>query len=175
VRVARRVTDLRSAARVAGRAGWVLMAACAVYGLSGGTLGAPAAVAVLLAGAAVQVLGEMMLGAAAWEAGFALAKPGRQGQYQGFYGMAPQIARMSGPVVVTTLLIGWGTPGWLALGGLFLVAGLLFGPTVRWAERSRVDHRISTRRNVTLAPVAATGAARREQSCGPAPAPASVA
>jgi hypothetical protein len=90
-------------------------------------------------------------------------------------GMAPQIARMSGPVVVTTLLIGWGTPGWLVLGGLFLVAGLLFGPAVRWAERGRVDHRVSTRRVVTLTPVAAVVAARREQSCGPAPAPASVA
>ena len=51
--------------------------------------------------------------------------------------MAPQIARMLGPVVVTTLLIGWGTPGWLVLGGLFLAAGLLSAPVIRWAERTR--------------------------------------
>jgi MFS family permease len=168
VRVARRVGDLRSAARTAAGAGWVLLGACVVYGLSGGSIGAPAAVAVLLAGAAVQVLGEMMHGAAAWEAGFGLAPAGRQGQYQGFFGMAPQIARMSGPVVVTTLLIGWGTPGWLVLGGLFLVAGLLFGPVVRWAE----DHRDSTRTPATLPHGAATPAAGGEHPCVPASASA---
>jgi MFS family permease len=79
----------------------------------------------------------MMQGAAAWEVGFGLAPAGRQGQYQGFYGMAPQFARMLGPVVVTTLLVNWGAPGWLVLGGVFLVAGLLMGPAVRWAERTR--------------------------------------
>jgi hypothetical protein len=47
--------------------------------------------------------------------------------------MAPQIARMLGPVVVTTLLIGWGTAGWLVLGSAFLAAGLLVRPLVRWA------------------------------------------
>jgi MFS family permease len=137
VRVARLVDDLGSAARVAGRAGVVLLAACAVYGVSGGALGAWGAAAVLLAAAAVQVFGEMMHGAASWEVGFALAPAGRQGQYQGFYGMAPQIARMLGPVVVTTLLVGWGFAGWLVLGALFLTAGLLVRPAVRWASSHR--------------------------------------
>ena len=137
VRVAQRVTSLRAAARITGRAGWVLLAACGVYALSAGRIGALAAVAVLLTAAAVQVLGEMMQGAAAWELGFGLAPADKQGQYQGFFGMGPQIARMLGPVVMTTLLIGWGTPGWLVLGGLFLAAGLGMAPALRWAERSR--------------------------------------
>jgi MFS family permease len=137
VRVARRVTDRRGAARVAGRAGWLMLAACGVYALSGGHLGAGAAVAVLLAAAAIQVFGEMMHGAAAWELGFGLAPADRQGQYQGLFGMGPQVARMLGPLLLTTLLIGWGTPGWLALGGLFLAAGLAVAPVTRWAERTR--------------------------------------
>ena len=74
--------------------------------------------------------------------------------------MAPQIARMLGPVVVTTLLIGWGTPGWLVLGGLFLVAGLLFGPAVRWAERR------------SSAAQAASGPAAAQAASGPASEPA---
>jgi hypothetical protein len=115
----------------------VLLAACGVYALSAGRIGAVATVAVLLTAAAVQVLGEMMQGAAAWELGFGLAPADKQGQYQGFFGMGPQIARMLGPVVMTTLLIGWGTPGWLVLGGLFLAAGLGMGPALRWAERTR--------------------------------------
>lgn len=137
VRVARSVTDLGSAAKVSGRAGWVLLAACAVYAVSGAEIGAWAAVAVLLVAAVIQVFGEMMQGACAWEAGFALAPADKQGQYQGFFGMGPQIARMLGPVLLTTLLIGWGTPGWLVLGGLFLLAGLAMGPAVRWARRTR--------------------------------------
>jgi MFS family permease len=137
VRVAGRVTDLRSAARIAGRAGWVMLAACAVYAVSGGHLGALAAVAVLVVAAIIQVFGEMMQGAGGWELSFGLAPADKQGQYQGFYGMGPQIARMLGPVLLTTLLVNWGTPGWLVLGGLFLVAGLAMGPAVRAAERSR--------------------------------------
>ena len=140
VRVAHRVTDRRGAVRAAGRAGWLMLAACAVYALSGGHLGAGAAVAVLLAAAAIQVFGEMTQGAAAWELGFGLAPADRQGQYQGLFGMGPQIARMLGPLLLTTLLIGWGTAGWLALGALFLAAGLAVRPVVGWAERTRAAH-----------------------------------
>ncbi|MFI6292151.1 MFS transporter [Nonomuraea sp. NPDC050790] len=137
IRVARQVTDLPSAARVAGRSGWVFLAACLVYAVSGAHLGPWVAVAVLVAAALIQVFGEMMQGAAAWELGFGLAAPDKQGQYQGFFGMGPQIARMLGPVLMTTLLIGWGTAGWLVLGGLFLAAGLALGPAVRLAQRTR--------------------------------------
>jgi MFS family permease len=141
VRVARQVTDLRSAARATGRAGWLMLAACTVYALSGGRIGAWATVAVLLAAAVIQVFGEMMQGAGGWELSFGLAPADKQGQYQGFFGMGPQIARMLGPVLLTTLLIGWGTPGWLVLGGLFLLAGLAVGPAVSRAERARIQAR----------------------------------
>jgi MFS family permease len=130
VRVARRVTDLPSAAKATGRAGWLMLAACAVYALSGAGLGPWAAVAVLLLGCTIQVFGEMMHGAGGWELGFGLAPAGKQGQYQGFYGMAPQLARMLGPVLLTTLLLGGGTWGWLVLGVLFLLAGLGAAPVL---------------------------------------------
>ncbi|SDM37324.1 MFS transporter [Allokutzneria albata] len=135
VRMARQVTGLRTATRATGRAGWLMLAACAVYALSGFDLGAGVAVAVLVVAAVIQVFGEMLHGAGSWEIGFALAPPDRQGQYQGFFGMGPQIARMLGPVLLTALLIGGGAVGWLVLGGLFLLAGLAFAPAVRSAQR----------------------------------------
>ncbi|MGC5383393.1 MFS transporter [Micromonospora chalcea] len=137
VRVARRVTDPGTAARASGHAGWVLLVACGAYAVSGMVGGAWVASAVLLGAALVQVFGEMVQAASGWEVGFTLARPDRQGQYQGFFGMAPQLARMLGPVLLTSLLLGWGTPGWLVLGGLFVLAGLAMRPAVRLAERRR--------------------------------------
>lgn len=141
VRAARSVTDLATAARAVRRSGAVMCAACAVFALSGLGLGfgagAGVAVAVLVLGAVLQVLAEMRHSAGAWQIGFALAPADRIGQYQGFYGSGVPVARTLGPLLVTTLLIGWGVPGWLLLGGVFLVAGAVTGPAVRWAERAR--------------------------------------
>jgi MFS family permease len=86
----------------------------------------------------LQSLAEMMQAGGAWEISFGLAPDGRHGQYQGFFTSGFTVARMLGPLLVTTLILGWGTAGWLLLGGLFLVAGLAMGPAVRWAERNRV-------------------------------------
>lgn len=140
VRVARRVTDLESAARSVRRAGAVLLAACAVFALSSASSAwssAWAAALVLLLAACLQVFGEMTHASGSWEIGFGLAPAGRQGQYQGFFGSGAAVARMLGPLPLTTLILTWGTPGWLVLGGLFLLSGLATGPAVRWALRTR--------------------------------------
>ncbi|MEV4254667.1 MFS transporter [Spirillospora sp. NPDC049652] len=136
VRVSRRVDGPRGAVRASRRAGVLMVAACAVFAMSSSHSGAGAAVAVLLAGALIQVFAEMAHSASAAELGFGLAPDGKQGQYQGFFSMAPQFARMAGPMVMTSLLIGWGAPGWLVLGALFLLSGLAVGPVVRLASRS---------------------------------------
>ncbi|WP_433366171.1 MFS transporter [Streptosporangium sp. CA-115845] len=137
VRVARRVSDLETAARSVRRAGAVLLASCAVFALSSAGSSAWVAGLVLLVAACLQVLGEMMQASGAWEIGFDLAPDGKQGQYQGFFGSGAAVARMLGPLLLTTLIVTWGTPGWLVLGGLFLLSGLAMGPAVRWALRTR--------------------------------------
>lgn len=137
VRVARRVTDLGTASRSVRRAGLVMLASCAVFALSAAGSSPWAAAAVLLVAACLQVLGEMMLASGAWEIGFDLAPPDRQGQYQGFFGAGTAVARMLGPLLLTTLIVTWGPPGWFLLGALFVLAGSAMGPAVRWAERSR--------------------------------------
>ncbi|GGQ11944.1 MFS transporter [Streptosporangium pseudovulgare] len=137
VRMARGVTDLASAARSVRRAGATMLASCAVFALSAAVPSAWAAGAVLVVAACLQVVGEMMQAPGAWEIGFGLAPADRQGQYQGFFGAGTAVARMLGPLLLTTMVVGWGAPGWFALGGLFLLAGLATGPAVRWAERMR--------------------------------------
>ncbi|MFH8582065.1 MFS transporter [Streptomyces zaomyceticus] len=137
VRTARAVTDLPSAARLVRRAGLILLVSCAVFAASATRLPAWATVAVLLAGAVLQVIGEMQHSAGSWHIGFDLAPPHRIGQYQGFFGTGVALARTLGPTLVTVLLMTWGPPGWLLLGTLFLGAGYAMGPAVRWAERTR--------------------------------------
>ena len=130
------------------RAGAVLFAACAVFALSSASSAwssAWAAALVLLLAACLQVFGEMTHASGSWEIGFDLAPAGRQGQYQGFFGSGAAVARMLGPLLLTTLILTWGTPGWLVLGGLFLLSGLATGPAVRWALRTRRTERAARR------------------------------
>ncbi|MFD1146298.1 MFS transporter [Saccharothrix hoggarensis] len=133
VRLARGVTDLRTAVRSVRRGGVLLLVSCVVFALSEGVPDR-VAVAVLVVAAAVQVLGEMLHGAGSWEIGFGLAPADKQGQYQGFYGAGTAVARTVGPLLLTTLVLGGGVVGWLVLGGLFLAAALAMGPAVRWAR-----------------------------------------
>ncbi|WP_370413775.1 MFS transporter [Streptomyces fradiae] len=137
VRAARSVTGLPEATRAVGRSSAVMLGSCAVFAVTAAGFGAWPTVAVLVLGAVLQVVAEMRHSAGSWQIGFALAPADRIGQYQGFYGTGVPVARTLGPLLVTTLLIGWGVAGWLLLGAIFLVAGLATGPAVRWAERSR--------------------------------------
>ncbi|MFD2689020.1 MFS transporter [Streptomyces phyllanthi] len=137
VRLAARVKDLASASRTVRLSGVVLFLACAAFALSAMGTSPWMAVVVLVVAACVQVFGEMLLGSGSWEIGFGLAPAAKQGQYQGFYGSGTAVARLIGPLLLTTLVLGWGAPGWLVLGGLFLAAGAAMGPAVRWAERAR--------------------------------------
>ncbi|MCP2312415.1 MFS transporter [Kitasatospora paracochleata] len=137
VRVARGVKGLASAARYVRWAGVLLGLSCAGFALSAAGHSGWTAAAVLLAAGAVQVLGEMMLASGAWEIGFGLAPADRQGQYQGFFGTGVALARMLGPALLTTVVLGWGPPGWLALGLVFALAGTAMAPAVRRAERTR--------------------------------------
>ncbi|MFD4690769.1 MFS transporter [Streptomyces sp. NPDC058463] len=137
VRTASRVSDLRSANRTVRRAGVILLVSCAVFAVSAARLPAWATVAVLVSGATLQVIGEMKQSAGSWQIGFDLAPPHRTGQYQGFFGTGVAVARTLGPTLVTALVLTWGVPGWLVLGGLFLAAGYAMGPAVRRAEGNR--------------------------------------
>ncbi|GAA3669190.1 MFS transporter [Nonomuraea antimicrobica] len=129
VRVARGVRGLGDAAAAVRRAGFVMFAACAVFALS------PYGWVFLLVAAVLQVIAELSLASGAWEIGFTLAPDDQQGQYQAFFGTGTAVARMLGPVVLTTLVLGGGTAGWLLTGTMFAAAGLTMGPAVRWAAR----------------------------------------
>ncbi|MFJ3792923.1 MFS transporter [Kitasatospora sp. NPDC090091] len=137
VRTARGVTGLRSASRTVRDAGAFLLASCAVFALTATDVPLWATAVLLVAAATLQLVGEMKQSAGSWQISFDLAPAHQTGQYQGFFGSGVAVARTVGPLLLTTLLLEWGAPGWLLLGGLFLGAGCAMGPAVRWAERDR--------------------------------------
>ncbi|TDD47276.1 MFS transporter [Kribbella antibiotica] len=137
VRVARKVTDLRTATRSIRYAGIAMLAACGVFAFTAMKLHPAAAAGVLVLAAALLTLGEMKLASGAWEISFGLAPADKQGQYQGFFGTGPAIARMLGPALLTTVVLGWGPIGWIIVGALFVATSLATGPAVKWAARTR--------------------------------------
>lgn len=133
VRMARPVTDLDSARRAVRLSGLVMAASCAVFAASALPAAGWAAGSLLVAGALLQVDAEMRQSAGSWQIGFSLAPADRIGQYQGFFGSGVPVARTLGPLLLTSLLLVWGLPGWLLLGGLLLGASYAMGPAVRRA------------------------------------------
>ncbi|MFD4622039.1 MFS transporter [Streptomyces sp. NPDC058475] len=90
----------------------------------------------LLTATAVYTLGELWHSAAAMEYSYGLAAPHAQGQYAGVFGLGGGIAEALAPVVLGSLALGLGWPGYLLLAALFVAVGLLSGPVVALAERT---------------------------------------
>ena len=136
VRMARGADDVMSSARamVVGCA-WIA-AGFVVISFSSGA-GAAVAVVLLVVGAAVHVIGEMISSGGQWGISMGLAPADRQGQYQGFAGLGFSLSNVVAPTLITVLCIEWGRPGWWVLGGLVLASGLLLVPVCRWALRTR--------------------------------------
>lgn len=137
VHIAKRVKDLRTATRSVRYAGIAMLAACAVFATTAANLSPAIAALVLVVAAALLTVGEMKLASGAWEISFGLAPADKQGQYQGFFGTGPAVARMLGPALLTTVILGWGPIGWIMVGVLFLGTSCATGPAVRWAARTR--------------------------------------
>jgi MFS family permease len=136
VRAAQSATDVRSSARVNLRGALFVAASCLVFALSQGRAEG-VAIALLVAGAAVHVTGELFQSAGSWGLGFGLAPEHAQGQYQGLYSTGFAASMTVGPLVITSTVIAWGRPGWYLLACVFLVVGLAMLPVSRWAERTR--------------------------------------
>ncbi|MFF8940362.1 MFS transporter [Streptomyces paradoxus] len=91
--------------------------------------------ALLLTAVAVYTLGELWHSAAAMEYSFGLAASHAQGQYSGVFGLGGGVAEALAPVLLGSLALGLGRPGWYLLGAMFLITGLIAGPLIAWTVR----------------------------------------
>ncbi len=132
----RRVRTPRAAARAALAAGLALAGSCLLFALTAGRAGA-AAVALMAPATALHIAGELLFVAASWGLSVPLMPAGAPGEYQGVFAAGEAAALMAAPVLMTTLIAGWGQPGWLALAAIFLLAALAAIPVTGWALRTR--------------------------------------
>lgn len=141
VRVARGTEELSGAARAGRRAGLLLALACLVLAVTDATSGT-VTIVLLIAAALAHVLGEMLQSAGGWGVSFELAPEGAQGQYQGAYAMGRQFGDLVAPLILTTVAVSWGWPGWLLVGAVFLAAGLLIPVSVGSGAREVTPLRV---------------------------------
>ena len=135
VRVSRAMVAPAVAARGALLSGTLLAASCVLFALTAGGAG-PGVIAVLVLAGAVHTAGELVFVAASWGLSVPLMPDGAHGEYQGVFATGEATALMFAPALMTTLVAGWGQPGWLVLAAVFAVPRRLRCiPATRWALR----------------------------------------
>ncbi|WP_306213873.1 MFS transporter [Actinoplanes sp. RD1] len=135
VRASRGIDSPAAGGRAYRRAGAAFLIAAAVLPLSAYLPGWAAAM-LLIAAVVVHTIGELWHAAAGFEVSFALAPEHATGQYLGVFGLGAGLAETVGPGLLIGLCITWGTPGWYALGMMFLLTGLAVPVAVRWAAQT---------------------------------------
>lgn len=139
VRLSRGAEDVtRSAAQMLRGAVWIA-AGFAVIALTDGPAMVLASI-LLVVGASIHVVGEMVSSGGQWGVQMGLAPMERQGQYQGFAGLGFGLANVVAPTLITLLCIEWGRPGWFVLGGMILASAAAMPPVCRWALRTREQY-----------------------------------
>lgn len=132
----RGISSPARAARGAVFAAVALAGSCLLFAATAGR-GGWAAVALILGAALLHITGELLFVAASWGLSVPLMPPDAPGEYQGVFAAGEAAALMAAPALMTTLIAGWGQPGWIALAAIFLVPALATVPVTRWALRTR--------------------------------------
>ena len=136
VRVSRGIGSPAGAARGARLAGVLLAASCLLFAVTAGWGGA-GVIAVLVAAGVVHTAGELLFVASSWGLSVPLMPADAAGEYQGVFATGEATALMLAPALMTTLVAGWGQPGWLVLAAIFLAPAAAAVPVTRWALRTR--------------------------------------
>ncbi len=64
-----------------------------------------------------------------------LSDPQRRGEYQGAAHLGGTAGSVWAPALYTFLAMTWGTPGWITIAAIVVLATLGMGPAARAAER----------------------------------------
>ena len=113
--------------------------ACVITLFSHSTVGFLTALLVWLGHVAVTGA-ELAIGSGNWAFQAKLMDPKRRGEYGGLAEVAKTLAGFWAPAAYTFMVMHWGGPGWLAIGGIVVVASVGLHPSARAAERFSVRY-----------------------------------
>ncbi|MER8097031.1 MFS transporter [Streptomyces goshikiensis] len=135
-RIGSRIETPHDGGRAFRIAGLLFLVSCPMMALAAYT---PvwAAVGLVLAAIFVHSLAEVWESSACFALGFGLAPDHAQGQYQGVLGLGFSTGQALAPAILTTVVLGLGTAGWLLLAGFFAALGAAGPPLARWGMRTR--------------------------------------
>jgi hypothetical protein len=143
VRVSRVITAPRAAAAGTLLSGCALAGSCLLFALTAGGSGL-SVILLMLAAAGLHLAGELLFVAASWGLSVPLMPPDAPGEYQGVFATGEAVALMAAPALMTTLVAGWGQPGWVALAVIFMLPAVAAIPVTRWAIRTRPSPAVAT-------------------------------
>ncbi|MEW2434785.1 MFS transporter [Streptomyces caniferus] len=137
--VSRLATGQRRTTRMLTWTGAVLAVSSLCFAASGSVAGGPA-VAWLAAAVVTLSLAEVIANSAVWDLSIALAPEEQRGRYLSVFNLSVAGQRVLGPVLVTGLLLGSGSLGWVVAAAVLVVAGVAAERVARAAgERMRVE------------------------------------
>jgi hypothetical protein len=114
----------------------VMLAGCSVLAVAAAQAAPPFAVVILILAIALMSLGEIWQAAGAWELSYRYADDDHQVQYLAVFSLGITAQNVVGPTLVTAVVIGAGSAGWIGLAALFLVVALLVGPVTSALDRA---------------------------------------
>lgn len=134
MRASRGSDSVAGSLRATRLAGAAFVVSCAVLAVTHHTMGLVSILLIWLGH--VTITGaELWQSAADWGFTAALSDPRRLGDYQGVWGMGYQLGAVVFPALYTYLALQWGTPGWVLIAAVSVVAAAAARPASRAAER----------------------------------------
>jgi MFS family permease len=134
VAAARGITTVADSLRAQRRGAFFFVLSCGIVLVTHDTVGW-VTIALVWLGHVTVTGAELFNSAGEWGLQAELSDPERRGEYQGVSQLGYTLGSVWAPALYTFLAMEWGTPGWIVIAGIVLVAAVLIHPAARAAER----------------------------------------
>jgi MFS family permease len=134
VAAARGVVTVADSLRAERRGAFFFVLSCGIVMVTHDTIGW-VTIALVWLGHVTVTGAELFQSAGEWGLQAELSDPARRGEYQGVSQLGFTLGSVWAPAVYTFLAMEWGTPGWLVIAAIVVVAAIAIHPAARAAER----------------------------------------
>ncbi|RHW26608.1 MFS transporter [Nocardioides immobilis] len=142
VAAARGITTVADSLRAQRRGAFFFVLSCGIVMVTHDTVGW-VTIALVWIGHVTVTGAELFHSAGEWGLQAELSDPERRGEYQGVSQLGYTLGSVWAPALYTFLAMSWGTPGWLVIAAIVLVAAVLIHPAARAAERHLAEQGVT--------------------------------